>query len=189
MPHSTSLSNECKSTRDAVGIELIVPGGIERVGPVDALAVTADLDHLRAASVGFAVWMGRVARDAPDPNGAGEVWFPRFGDVALTHLARSPTGDVEELVVEREVDVANQRRHGAEALQQGRQLLFGRGFRRDCRCLFDMELAVLAPPSPNRAFQIGRVDHDAQKAIFAHRIMRRADFVSWTPDLGPLAKV
>src|ERR1700733_11617294 len=88
-------------------------GGIERVGPVDALAVTADLDHLRAASVGVAVWMGRVARDAPDPNGAGELGFPRFGDVVLTHLARSPTGDVEELVVEREVDVADQRRHGA----------------------------------------------------------------------------
>ena len=34
---------------DAVGIELVVPRAIERVGHVDALAVAADLDHLRRA--------------------------------------------------------------------------------------------------------------------------------------------
>src|SRR5580692_2329841 len=33
----------------AVGIELVVPRRIEGVGPVDSLAVTADLDHLRTA--------------------------------------------------------------------------------------------------------------------------------------------
>src|SRR5689334_3672764 len=34
---------------DAVRIELLVPRAIERVGQVDAPAVAADLDHLRAA--------------------------------------------------------------------------------------------------------------------------------------------
>src|SRR4029450_9087255 len=34
---------------DAVRIELVVPRAIQRVGHVDALAVTADLDHLRGA--------------------------------------------------------------------------------------------------------------------------------------------
>src|SRR5215212_1505460 len=32
---------------DAVGIELRVPGQVERVGEVDAPAIPADLDHLR----------------------------------------------------------------------------------------------------------------------------------------------
>ncbi len=32
---------------DAIGVELIVPRAIQRVGEVDALAVPTDLDHLR----------------------------------------------------------------------------------------------------------------------------------------------
>src|ERR1700728_2725889 len=66
---------------DAVGIELIVPSGIERVRPIDALAVTADLDHLRAAGKGVAIRMRRAPSDAADPNGARELGLPRFGDV------------------------------------------------------------------------------------------------------------
>ena len=50
---------------DAIGIELIVPGGIERVRPVDALAVTADLDHLRAARVSAAVRVGHAPAMPP----------------------------------------------------------------------------------------------------------------------------
>src|SRR5829696_718496 len=34
-------------TLDPIGIELVVPYAIERIGDVHALAVTADLDHLR----------------------------------------------------------------------------------------------------------------------------------------------
>src|ERR1700733_5136348 len=161
---------------DAIGIELIVPGGIERVGPIDALAVAADLDHLRAARVSAAVRVGRASGDAADTDGAGELGLSRLGDVVLTHLACSPARDVEELVVQREVDVADQRRRRAKALQQRRQLLFGRRLRQDCRCLLDMELAVLAPPRPNRAFKIGCVNDDTQKTVFADRVMRRADF-------------
>src|SRR5687768_9403028 len=37
---------------DAVGEELVVPGAVERVGDVDASAVTTDLDHLRAPGQG-----------------------------------------------------------------------------------------------------------------------------------------
>src|SRR5262249_55408298 len=33
----------------AVGIELLIPGRVKRVGEVDAFAVAADLNHLRAA--------------------------------------------------------------------------------------------------------------------------------------------
>src|SRR5690606_10389310 len=37
-------------TRYAVGVELPVPGAVERVGEVDAFPVAADLDHLRPAA-------------------------------------------------------------------------------------------------------------------------------------------
>src|SRR4029077_1447001 len=33
----------------AAGIELVIPRRIERVGPVDPLAITTDLDHLRTS--------------------------------------------------------------------------------------------------------------------------------------------
>src|ERR1700677_4643361 len=110
---------------DTVGIELIVPGGIERVRPVDALAVTADLDHLRAAGKSVAIRMRRAPGDAPDSDGARELGLPRFGDVVLTHLAGSPAGDVQEFVIHGEVDVANQRRRRAELLQPRRRVLLG----------------------------------------------------------------
>src|SRR5580698_8963982 len=92
---------------DAIGIELIVPGGIERVGPIDALSVTADLNHLRPACKGFAIRVRRAPRNASDTDGPGELGLPRFGDVVLTHLTRSPAGDIEKFVIEREVDVAD----------------------------------------------------------------------------------
>jgi hypothetical protein len=119
--------------------------------------------------------MGRAPSDAPDPYGARELRLPRFGDVVLTHLPGSPAGDVQEFVIHGEVDVGHKRRHGAKTLQQRRQRLLRRRLWRNGRCFLSVELAVFAPPRPNGAFEIGRVDHDTQKTIFADRIMRRAD--------------
>src|SRR5437588_144400 len=58
----------------AVGIELVVPRRIERVGPVYPLAVTANLDHLRTASKGLAVRVGRTTSDAADVDRACKLW-------------------------------------------------------------------------------------------------------------------
>ena len=102
--------------------------------------------------------------------------FLRIGDVVLTHLAGAPAGDVEKLVVHRQVDVGDQRRHRAKALQQRRQLILRRGLWRDRRRLLDVELAALAPPGPDRAFEVGGVDHDAEEAVFANRIVRGPHF-------------
>ena len=47
--------------------------------------------------------------------------------VVLAHLAGAPAGGVEELVVERQVDIRQEWRHRLEALQQRRELVgFGR---------------------------------------------------------------
>jgi len=54
---------------------------------------------------------------------AGKLRLPRVGDIILPHLAGSPAGDVQKLVIHGKVDVRHQRRHCAKPLQQGRQLI------------------------------------------------------------------
>src|SRR5882762_5434410 len=46
-------------TTHAVRIKLLVPGGVKRVGKIDALAVAADFNHLRAARQ-WLVWIFRM---------------------------------------------------------------------------------------------------------------------------------
>ena len=95
----------------------------------------------------------------------------RVGDVVLTQLAGSPTGHVQKFVVEREVDIRHQRRNGTEAFQKRRQHVRVRLFRRD-RCGFlDPEFFAVTPPGPDRTFEIGRVDDNAEEAVFAGGIV------------------
>ena len=56
---------------DALGVELGVPGGVERVGQVDALAVARDLDHLRAAVQRAGGRVRRALDDPAEPHRAG----------------------------------------------------------------------------------------------------------------------
>src|ERR1700692_2553494 len=65
----------------SIGIELVVPRREERVGPVNPLAVTANLDHLRTARIHLAVRVGRTASDATDVDRARKLRLPRIGDV------------------------------------------------------------------------------------------------------------
>jgi hypothetical protein len=59
-------------------------------------------------------------------------------------------------------------------LQERRQLVFGRWLGRDRRRFLGVELAALAPPGPDRSFEVRCVDHDAQEAVLANGIVRRA---------------
>lgn len=162
--------------RHAVRIELVVPGRVQRVGPVHAPAVAADFDHLRAARERAAVRMRRAPHDAADAHRAREHRPMRIGHVVLAHLAGAPARHVQEAIVERQVDVGHERRHRAEAFQQRRQFV-GRGrLRRNRRGLLRVEPAVFAPPGPDRAFECGRIDHDADEPILARGIVRRPHF-------------
>src|SRR5690348_6147058 len=76
--------------RRSTGIELVIPSRIERVGPVDPLPITANLDHLRTASIRVSVRVGRTASDAAEVDQARKCWLPWVADVVLTHLAGSP---------------------------------------------------------------------------------------------------
>src|SRR4029434_6931458 len=145
---------------------------VERVGPVDPLAITANLDHLRTACIRLAAPVGRAASDAADVDRASKLRLSRVGDVVLTHLAGSPAGDVKELIIHGEVDVCHKRWYRAEPLQERWQLILVRWFGRDRRRLLDVEFAVFAPPGPDRSFEIRCVDYDTHETVLAYRIMR-----------------
>src|SRR5271170_3076801 len=70
-------------TANAFGIELGVPGGVERVGEIDAATVAAEFDHLRSAvQVGSGMpWVWCFANDATEMDGAGFFRMERVGDV------------------------------------------------------------------------------------------------------------
>src|SRR5436190_880877 len=86
--------------------------------------------------------------------------------IILALFARAPARHVKIFVVEREIDVADQRRHRAETLQQRWQQFLVGGLGRDDGGLLDLESAVLAPPGPDRAFEISGIDDDDDEAIF-----------------------
>src|SRR5215831_5105174 len=78
----------------AIGIELIVPRTIERVGEVHALSVTADLHHLWR-TVKFLSWPGRMlasADDTADAHRPGESRLERVRHIVLAQFSRAPTG-------------------------------------------------------------------------------------------------
>src|SRR5262245_25218765 len=50
-PHAAVFPDNClhHPSANAIGIELLIPRRVKRIGEVHSPAVTADLDHLRAA--------------------------------------------------------------------------------------------------------------------------------------------
>ena len=160
-----------------VRVELIVPRGIKRVRPVDTLAVAADLDHLRTKGEILAVGMFGTACDAAQLDLAGQLGVHRVGDIVLMHLAQPPAGDIEIFVVQAQVDIGDQRRHGLEPLQQGRQVLCFFGARVDGDGLLGLPFAIVVPPPcEDGPLQVGGVDHHAAETIRLGRVMGGPDF-------------
>ena len=57
-------------TAHVIGIKLLVPCGIQRVGKIDSLPIAADFHHLRAARERLIrlLWMRRPIGDAADAH-------------------------------------------------------------------------------------------------------------------------
>src|SRR5579862_3936515 len=163
--------------RNPVRVELRIPRAVKRIGEVHALAVAADLRHLRPAAEWSSARMLRVLRDAADANASRKPRLHRIGHVVLAQFAGPPARDVEEAIVERQVDVAHQWRDRTEPLQERRQIVGIGRFRRDRHRLLRAELSVaLAIPREDRRFEIRGVDDDADEAVFANRIVRGTHF-------------
>ena len=158
-------------------IELVIPAAIERVGPIDALSVAADFNHLRAIDELFAVRVLGFARDAAQLYLARQNRVHRVADVILMHLSKAPAGDIEVFVIKAQVDVGDQRRHRAKAFQKLGQILWVFWTRINGDDLFGLPFAVVGtPPCKDRALQVGGIHHNTTEAIGLGRIMRRADF-------------
>src|SRR5690348_5034876 len=112
-------------TLQAIGVELIVPSAVERVGKIYALSVAADFDHLRSAveRLRGVAWVRRAFGDAADANRTDELRIEWVANVVLSHFSGAPTRCIKVLVVERQVDVAKQRGNRTEALKHVGQLI------------------------------------------------------------------
>ena len=93
-----------------VRIELVVPGGVQRVGDVESTAVEGELKHVGAAVQAAAGVVG-LAEHPAEPQLAGQPGFGRVGHVVLTNVAVQPVGEVEVAVVHRQDEVADNARH------------------------------------------------------------------------------
>ena len=119
-PPSSAHIDLCHPSANAVRVELVVPGAIERIGDVNAAPVAAQLHHLRAA-VQSGIRPARMRRRRTMPPSFTEPvssGLKRIGHVVLPQFAGTPAGDVQKAIVEREVDVGDQRRHCLEPLEQ-----------------------------------------------------------------------
>src|SRR5215470_9234282 len=132
----------------ALGIKLFVPRSVERIGEIDAAAIATEFDHLRATVERDLRPRGvrRTANDTAEMDGAGEFRVEGIGDIVLLKFAGAPAGDVEEAIVERQVDVGNERRNGFEALEHGGKLVRIGRFGRDFDDLSNFPIAILAMP-------------------------------------------
>src|SRR5207245_11415274 len=81
-----------------IRIELLIPRRVERVRKVDALAIAADLDHLRTTVerlLGL-LRVSRSAHDATEVDRAGLLRACGIGDVVLDELTCPPARNVEK---------------------------------------------------------------------------------------------
>ena len=115
------------------------------------------------------------ARDDPaDPHLAGELGIERVGDVVLLQVAGAPARHIEKAVVHRKIDVGDQRRAGAEALEHRRQHVGARRLGRDADDLLHRPLVAVAIPGPDRGREILQADHAVHEAVCLGRVVRRA---------------
>ena len=107
---------------------------------------------------------------------AGLDRVERIGHVELLQLAGAQARDVEEAIVEREVDVGDERRHRAESLEQRRQIVGGRRLGGNLDHLADppgaASVAAFAMPHPDRRRQILQAGDDADEAVGLVGIVR-----------------
>ena len=96
--------------------------------------------------------------DRPDLARGGRV-----GHVVLLELTGAPAGHVQHLVVDGQVDVADQRRDRREGFEGGRQVIRVRRLGRDGDDLVRRPVPPVAVPAPHRRGQVGRRDHHADE--------------------------
>src|SRR5712691_2730530 len=143
-------------------VELVVPGRIERVRHVEPATVERELEHLRPA-VELAPGVARLAKQAAEPEPAGQLRVGRVGDVVPAQVAVEPVREVEEAVVHRDEQVGDESGHGERPALELDAL--------DRDHLVGGPAAVVAAEAPHRAREGG-----ADEALLRVRVVQPAHF-------------
>ncbi len=107
---SVRVAVHAQEPRAQPGVELVVPGRVERVGDVepapveDSWSICGPPFSSRPASLG-------LPRMSAEPELTGQLRIGRVGDVVLAQVAVQPVREVEEAVVHREDEVGDQAGH------------------------------------------------------------------------------
>src|SRR5207244_11277312 len=99
--------NRGRPAFDPVGVELLVPTRVKRVGEIGALPVAAELHHLRAAVQRSALGMRCLADNAPEVDAAGVLGLEGIADISLKKPAGTPRRHVAPAIVPDTCDVAH----------------------------------------------------------------------------------
>jgi hypothetical protein len=127
--------------------------------------------------------------DAAEPHRAGLPRVVGIADLVLLQLAGPPARHIEPPVVDREVDVGDQRRHRPERLQGGRQLVGLRRLGGDRDRLPHRPALAVAIPKPHRGREVLDADHDADEPPRLARVVGRSDLehhLLLLPEVDPL---
>src|ERR1700736_1668776 len=165
-------------TANTLGIELLVPRSIQRVGEINALAITAHFYHLRSTIQ----WSLRGTRMCRAPDDAAQVYgtrkfrMKRIEHIILLKFSRAPTRDVQKAVVQRKIDVRDQRRHGFEPFKQRREFLRVGRLRWNFDHLLDCPFIFFAMPQPDRSRKIFERNTYAYESVGLGGIVRGSQF-------------
>ena len=117
----------------------------------------------------------RLAPDDPaESNGCRLARVERVADVVLFEFTCAPAGYVQPAIVDRQVDVGDERWNRAEGLQRRRQVVGLGGLGRDGDHLVDRPTVTVPVPQPHRRRQILDADHHPHEAERLGRVVRRA---------------
>src|SRR3954463_11285020 len=94
--------------------------------------------------------------DATDREHRSQCRLQRITHVVLSQLARPPAAHVEKTIVEREVDVGDERRYGLESLEQRWQIggIGWLGGNLDHLARLPLARRLVMQPHPDRAREV-----------------------------------
>ena len=119
--------------------------------------------------------MRRPSHDPAQMHAARLLRLEWIRNIVLPNLACAPAGSVQIAIINREIDVGQQRRNRLEALQKRRQLSRIGRLCGNFNHLLNRPASVRPMPQPDRTRQIFQRYHNAVESISLGRIVRRTE--------------
>ena len=119
--------------------------------------------------------MWRLANNTTQVNRSRQLGVKRIRNVILPEFACTPARDVKKTVIQREIDVGDDRRNCLESLQQGWQLARVSRFGRDLDHLAGGPLPIVLMPDPNRCRKVLERNDHTREPVSLGRVVRRPE--------------